>query len=121
MSPTQATNKFSRRPKRFSQNNSEGLTAFEYCVYEEVKKIPKGRVATYGQIARMSGKPRAMRAVGNVLNKNIFFDVPCHRVVRADGAVGGYAWGSEKKINVLRAEGVCIENSRVNLLLYGIT
>ena len=119
-SVTQATNKFSKRPKRFSQNKSEGLTAFERSVYKQVKKISKGRVATYGQIARMSGKPRAMRAVGNVLNKNIFFDVPCHRVVRADGTVGGYAWGTLEKINVLRREGVYVEGNRIDLMSYGI-
>lgn len=87
-------------------------------MYGEVKKIPRGYVATYAQIAQAIKAPRASRAVGNALNKNIFFNVPCHRVVRADGAVGGYAWGSEKKINVLRAEGVHIKDSRVDLSLY---
>lgn len=96
------------------------MTAFERRVYEEVKKIPKGRVATYGQIARMLGRPRGGRAVGNVLNKNIFSDVPCHRVVRADGLIGGYAWGTPKKIDILRREGICVKNSRVDLMVYGI-
>lgn len=72
-------------------------------------------MATYGQIARTLGKPRAARAVGNALNKNIFSDVPCHRVVRADGSVGGYVWGTGEKINALRREGIYIENGRVNL------
>jgi len=96
------------------------LTVFEYRVYEEVKKIPKGRVATYGQIARISGRPRAMRAVGNTLNKNIFSDIPCHRVVCANGTVGGYAWGTSEKINMLRSEGVCIEGNHIDLMSYGI-
>jgi len=68
----------------------------------------------------MLRKPRAVRAVGNALNKNIFFNVPCHRVVRANGIVGGYAWGTSEKINVLRSEGIRIEGSRVDLVFYGI-
>lgn len=96
------------------------MTAFERSVYEEVKKIPKGRVATYRQIARILGRPRGGRAVGNALNKNIFSNVPCHRVVRADGSVGGYAWGMQEKINVLRREGVRVESNRIDLISYGI-
>lgn len=87
---------------------------FQRRVYEGVVKIPKGRVVTYGQLARMLGKPTCARAVGNALNKNIFSDVPCHRVVRADGLVGGYAWGTPEKIKILRLEGVHIKNGRVN-------
>ena len=93
---------------------------FQYRVYAEVKKIPKGRVATYEEIARRAGVPRGARAVGNTLNNNIFSDVPCHRVVRGDGAVGGYAGGSARKINVLVSEGVGIVNGRIDINRYGI-
>ena len=91
---------------------------FQYRVYAEVKKIPKGCVATYEEIARRAGVVRGARAVGNALNNNIFSDVPCHRVVRGDGAVGGYAGGSARKINMLIREGVVIENGRVKLDKY---
>ena len=84
-------------------------------MYAEVKNIPKGRVATYEQIARRAGIPRGARAVGNALNNNIFSDVPCHRVVRGDGAVGGYAGGSARKINMLIREGVDIKNGHIKL------
>ncbi len=79
-----------------------------------MKKIPRGRVATYGQIAYALGAPGAARAVGNALNKNPFRDVPCHRVVRSDGAIGGYARGAAAKIARLRHEGVIVENGYVN-------
>ena len=94
------------------------MPAFQYRVYRAVKKIPAGRVATYEQIARATGTPRAARAVGNALNKNVFSDVPCHRVVKSDGAVGGYAWGTVKKIRVLMSEGVDIHSNRINLNKY---
>ena len=84
-------------------------------MYREVKKIPTGRVATYEQIACAIGSPRGARAVGNTLNKNIFFDVPCHRVVRSDGKAGGYAGGNRKKIKVLISEGVDVNNGYIDL------
>ena len=105
--------KSSRRRKRLSQNNSEGLLAFQYRVYCAVKKIPAGHVATYEQIARAAGTPRAARAVGNALNKNIFSDVPCHRVVRGDRTVGGYALGTVRKIKILMSEGMDVKNGRI--------
>ena len=83
-----------------------------YCA---VKDIPKGRVATYAEIARATGVPRAARAVGNALNKNIFADVPCHRVVRSDGTIGEYAAGTAEKIKVLMSEGVDVNNGYVDL------
>ena len=83
-------------------------------MYSAVKNIPKGRVATYGEIARAAGVPGAARAVGNALNKNIFADVPCHRVVRSDGTIGGYAWGTAEKIKVLMSEGVDINNGYID-------
>ena len=84
-------------------------------MYAEVKRIPKGRVATYEEIARRAGVPRGARAVGNALNNNIFSDVPCHRVVRGDGAVGGYAGGAAQKINMLIREGVDIKNGYIDI------
>ena len=70
-----------------------------------VKKIPKGQVLTYKEVARLIGKPLAYRAVGNALNKNPFKEVPCHRVIRSDGKTGGYARGAKEKIKMLKSEG----------------
>ncbi|MEK9186522.1 MAG: MGMT family protein [Patescibacteria group bacterium] len=81
------------------------MTIFEEKVYNVVSKIPKGKILTYKQVARLIGKPKAFRAVGNALNKNPFKDVPCHRVIRSDGGIGGYAKGSKVKINLLKIEG----------------
>lgn len=84
------------------------MTDFEKKVYAVVQKIPRGRVATYAAIARAAGRPQAARAVGNALNKNFLRSVPCHRVVRSDGAVGGYNRGAAGKIRLLRREGIKI-------------
>lgn len=70
-------------------------------------QIPEGEVRTYQEIARMVGSPRAARAVGNACNQNPFApDVPCHRVVASNGKLGGYALGLNKKIALLKKEGV---------------
>jgi methylated-DNA-[protein]-cysteine S-methyltransferase len=90
------------------------LTDFQTRVYEATSRIPRGRVATYAQIARTIGKPSASRAVGNALNKNPFAPkVPCHRVVRSDLSVGGFAQGSKKKILLLKKEGVRINSGKI--------
>ena len=78
---------------------------FQEQVYEVVRKIPKGKVLTYKQVAEKIGKPKAYRAVGSALNKNKNKDVPCHRVIRSDGKIGGYAWGGKKKKEILKKEG----------------
>src|SRR3989304_9724819 len=86
------------------------LTAFQKAVYRATAKIPKGQTRTYAQIAEAIGRPRAARAVGNALNRNPFApDVPCHRVVRSDGCLGGFASGPRKKKRLLRSEGVVIQ------------
>jgi O-6-methylguanine DNA methyltransferase len=92
------------------------MKTFSDRVYEVVSKIPKGSVMTYKQVARALGEPNAARAVGNALNKNPNpIRVPCHRVVRSDGKVGGYAKGTEKKIELLKVEGVAVENGCIIL------
>lgn len=90
------------------------MISFREKVYNAVKKIPHGCVVTYAHIAAKCDSPRACRAVGNALNKNRSKDVPCHRVIRADGTPGGYAWGAEKKIAILKKEGVKFSGNRVN-------
>lgn len=89
------------------------LTTFQERVYGAAKRIPRGRVATYGIIAAAIGSPRAVRAVGNALNKNPLKEVPCHRVVRADGSVGGFARGCAQKITLLQNEGVPMQHGKV--------
>jgi len=91
---------------------------FSYKVYQAVKKIPWGKVATYGQIAKRLGKPKAARVVGNVLHKNPYPDVPCHRVANRNGKLavnyrfGG--WKGQKK--KLTAEGIRFKDkNRVKL------
>ena len=78
---------------------------FNEKVYDVVKKIPKGQVLTYKEVARRAGSERAYRAVGNILNKNRDPHVPCHRVIRSDGKIGGYRDGSSAKIKILKKEG----------------
>ncbi len=93
---------------------------FSKRVWEATKLIPKGRVTTYGQLANSIGNPKASRAVGNALNKNPTpIIVPCHRVIRSDGSIGGFATGSKKKIELLRNEGIEINNNKIDLEKFG--
>ncbi|MCX6779772.1 MAG: MGMT family protein [Candidatus Magasanikbacteria bacterium] len=84
------------------------MKMFKDKVYEVVKKIPKGKVLTYKEVATLAGSPQAFRAVGNILNKNFDPKIPCHRVVRNDGKTGGYNRGADNKIKILKKEGVKI-------------
>lgn len=79
--------------------------SFQEKVYAVVKKIPKGQVLTYKEVAKKIGNPKAFRAVGNILNKNFDPQVPCHRVIRSDGKLGGYNRGDKRKIELLKKEG----------------
>lgn len=79
---------------------------FTQKVYKVVSGIPKGEVLTYKEVAQLAGSPGAYRAVGNILSKNRDKNVPCHRVVRANGEIGGYNKGKDKKHKLLRQEGV---------------
>lgn len=78
---------------------------FRDRVLEEVVKIPPGTIRTYKDIARLAGRPRAYRAVGNILHQNHDPKIPCHRVIRSDGRPGGYNRGAAVKIRILRREG----------------
>ena len=82
------------------------------------RRIPAGRVATYGAVAALAGKPRAARAVGSVMRDCGRADVPCHRVIAAGGRLGGYGGNEVLKRALLVAEGVVIHGSRVQLQLY---
>jgi len=85
-------------------------------VYAVVAKIPKGKVASYFEVARAAGSPGASRAVGTAMAKNEHFDrVPCHRVVRADGTIGKFSRTDFTKKELLEKEGVKFEGKKVSL------
>ncbi|TLZ55767.1 MAG: methylated-DNA--[protein]-cysteine S-methyltransferase [Methanobacteriota archaeon] len=87
-----------------------GYTDFQRRVYEETRAIPPGEVRTYGEIARAIGKPGASRAVGNALGRNpACIVIPCHRVVGANGGLGGFTGGLRWKRALLRLEGSPIQ------------
>jgi methylated-DNA-[protein]-cysteine S-methyltransferase len=86
---------------------------FTRRVLSVVRRIPPGRVTTYGDVAEAAGRPRAWRAVGNIMKNCTARDVPCHRVIAAAGGLGGYGGNLELKRALLRAEGVLIAGSRV--------
>jgi len=99
---------------------------FTKRVLDIVSKIPRGKLMTYSAVAREAGSPRAYRAVGSILNRNYrerewqlpleeFDPVPCHRVIRADGFVGGYARGQKEKERLLKLEGHVIDKHRIRL------
>ncbi|WP_292460532.1 MGMT family protein [Methanothermococcus sp.] len=86
---------------------------FKEKCYNLVKKVPKGKITTYKEIAEALGT-KGYRAVGNALNNNPnLVVVPCHRVVKSNGEVGGYAEGIERKIELLKKEGIPIENNMI--------
>ena len=79
---------------------------FKEKVLQIVRRIPKGEVLTYKAVSKLAGKPKAYRAVGNILNGNYDAKIPCHRVIRSDGKLGGYNRGLRKKIAILKKEGI---------------
>jgi len=81
------------------------MTPFAKRVYKVVLSIPLGEVRTYKWVAKKAGKPKAVRAVGQILKRNPFpFFIPCHRVVNANGNIGGYAFGQKRKKELLNLE-----------------
>lgn len=81
------------------------MTAFTDAVLAVVRAIPEGSTLTYGEVAQRAGNRKAARAVGMIMSKNYRPDVPCHRVVRADGTLGGYnRGGTPRKAAILAAE-----------------
>jgi O-6-methylguanine DNA methyltransferase len=88
-------------------------TAFARRVLSVVRRVPVGRVTTYGAVARLAGKPRAARAVGNIMRAASQPGVPYHRVIAADGLLGGYGGNIALKRALLAAEGLTVTRTRV--------
>ena len=81
------------------------MISFKEKVFNVVRKIPKGKVLTYKEVAIRAGQPRAARGVGSVLKTNYDPKIPCHRVIRSDGKMGGYNRGGiKKKLEILKKE-----------------
>lgn len=80
------------------------MNGFREKVLKIVAKIPKGKVLTYKEAAELAGWPKAYRLVGNILNKNYNPKIPCHRVIRSDGKIGGYNRGAKNKARLLKNE-----------------
>lgn len=91
------------------------ISEFQKKVYSLCIKIPKGKITTYAEIGKAIGKRgQVYRAVGSALNKNPFAPkVPCHRVVKSDGSVGGFATGTKRKIILLKREGISIKCNKI--------
>tara|TARA_B100001121_G_scaffold292790_1_gene294712 strand:+ start:82 stop:357 length:276 start_codon:yes stop_codon:yes gene_type:complete len=86
-------------------------TKFQLKVWSYLRKIPSGSLKTYSQVAKAIGKPRAVRAVANAIGKNPYAPkIPCHRVIRSDGSLGGYSGkgGIKTKRFLLKKEGVTL-------------
>lgn len=109
-----------RKPKsqsaRGGASPSRPQTGFNARCYAALKKVPRGKLTTYAALAAYLGS-RAYRAVGNAMHRNPNAPVvPCHRVVRSDGSIGGYAGGPDKKEQMLKKEGIPVRNGRVSNL-----
>ncbi|MEK6941465.1 MAG: MGMT family protein [archaeon] len=90
------------------------LVDFNKKVWQALKKIPRGKVAAYAQIAKAAKSPNSARAAGNACGKNPFAPiVPCHRVVASNGSLGGYSGGISKKIKLLAKEGITVKNNKI--------
>ncbi|MBM3911239.1 MAG: MGMT family protein [Thaumarchaeota archaeon] len=83
-------------------------------VYKQLLKVPKGKVTTYKELAESIGLKNGQRVIGRIMNQNQYpVIIPCHRVVKSDGNVGGYAYGQDVKTSLLSKEGIKIKNGKV--------
>ena len=89
------------------------MTDFTSRVLATVRRIPAGRVATYGDIAEIAGRPGAARAVGNIMRDCTARDVPCHRVVAAAGGLGGFGGAPGLNARCSQAEGILVRGARI--------
>jgi O-6-methylguanine DNA methyltransferase len=103
------------RGRTRQQEVKPALDEFTPRVLAAVRRIPPGQVATYGDVAAMAGRPRAARAVGNIMQHCGRPDVPCHRVIAAGGRLGGYGGNIGLKRALLVAESVPFRGARVKL------
>lgn len=86
----------------------------EEKVYKKLLEVPKGKVTTYGDLAKAIGLKNGQRVIGRIMNKNPYpVIVPCHRVIKSDGKIGGYAWGEKVKAKMLSNEGIKIKNGKI--------
>jgi len=83
-------------------------------IYKKLLEVPEGKITTYGELAKAVGFTNGQRAIGRIMNKNPYpVIIPCHRVVKSDGKVGGYAYGEEIKIKILKKEGIKIKDGKI--------
>jgi methylated-DNA-[protein]-cysteine S-methyltransferase len=114
MKSTESAEELLISPSNELESNSEHI---KEEVYNILLKIPAGKVSTYGDIAKAMGHPKAARLVGQILHDNPNpVIVPCHRVIHSDGRLGGYAYGSERKRELLENEGIRFRNSHEGYL-----
>ncbi len=90
------------------------MSKLEHRVYQKLLKVPKGKVTTYGELANAVGLENGQRVIGQIMNKNPFpVIIPCHRVVKSDGKIGGYYYGEKVKTKMLSDEGVLVKNGKI--------
>ena len=86
----------------------------EKKIYKKLLQVPSGKITTYGELSRAIGLKNGQRVIGRVMKNNPFpVIVPCHRVVKSNREIGGYAFGVNIKRNMLTKEGICIKNNRI--------
>ena len=86
----------------------------DQLVYKKLLRVPKGKITTYGELAKAVGLKNGQRAIGRIMNKNPFpVIIPCHRVVNSNGKIGGYAYGQDVKNKMLTKEGIEIQNGKI--------
>ena len=83
-------------------------------IYKKLLQVPSGKITTYGELSRSIGLENGQRIVGQIMKKNPFpVIIPCHRVVKSNRMIGGYAFGVDIKRNMLTKEGICIKNDKI--------
>ena len=86
----------------------------EQRVYKKLLDVPKGKITTYSELAKAVGIKNGQRVIGNIMNKNPYPGIiPCHRVVKSDKSVGGYAYGKNVKTHMLTKEGIKIQKGKI--------
>jgi len=86
----------------------------EKKVYKKLSEVPKGKITTYGELSKAVGLKNGQRVIGQIMKKNQFpVIIPCHRVVKSDGKIGGYAYGNQVKSKMLTLEGIQIHDGKI--------